>query len=306
MFGCQPCLPIDFYFPRIRDMKHQHADHYIAELHEQLWEAFKEAQVQSTSEAERQKQYYDRKAYAISLEPGDLVLAKVDAYRGKKKLKGWWEEELYEVVHQVAEGIPSYLMKNQRTGCFWVLWWNWLYLIAPTEGTPLCMAIWAKQARCTTTTLEVQTPEGSETEEAPQSANCLSPARCQTGKTPVGWVNRKPDAFLLTFSGAFLLDQKWKVQCREIRDMWKSTSVFWWCRYWSHWWGSNETTDHDNFNPTSLHSRDCKLITIGVWNGGTRPCMHFWGNYFILNTDGVRNPGIPHARDVYWSNPLNG
>ena len=30
MFGCQPCLPIKFYFPMIRGMKkHQHIDHYI-------------------------------------------------------------------------------------------------------------------------------------------------------------------------------------------------------------------------------------------------------------------------------------
>ena len=65
--------------------KHQHVDHYITELHEWLQEAFKEAQVQSTSEAERQKQHYDRKANAISLEPSDLVLAKVIAYRGGGK-----------------------------------------------------------------------------------------------------------------------------------------------------------------------------------------------------------------------------
>ena len=63
----------------IRDMKkHQHDDHYIAELCEQLQEAFKEAQVQSISEAEGQKWYYSRKANVISLEPGDLVLAKAD------------------------------------------------------------------------------------------------------------------------------------------------------------------------------------------------------------------------------------
>ena len=46
--------------------KHQCVDHYIAELCEWLWEAFNELQVQSTSEAERQKWYYDRKANAIS------------------------------------------------------------------------------------------------------------------------------------------------------------------------------------------------------------------------------------------------
>ena len=65
--------------------KHQHVDHYIAKLHEQLWEAFKEAQGQSTSEAERQKWYNNRKANGVLLEPGDLVLAKADAFRGRGK-----------------------------------------------------------------------------------------------------------------------------------------------------------------------------------------------------------------------------
>ena len=81
-----------------------------------VWEAFKEAQVQSTSDAERQMQYYDRKANEISLEPGKLVLAKADAYKGKRKVKDQLEEELYEVECQVAEGILSYIMKNQWMG----------------------------------------------------------------------------------------------------------------------------------------------------------------------------------------------
>ena len=153
MFGCQPPLPIDFYFPMIRGMKkHQHVDHCIAELCEWLW-----AQVQSTSEVERQKWHYNRKANAISLEPGDLVLANAYSYRGRRKVKDQWEEELYEVEHQVVESIPSYLKKNQQTGGSWVLHWNWIFLITPAEGNPLCKVVWAKQARCTTTTLEEQT-----------------------------------------------------------------------------------------------------------------------------------------------------
>ena len=58
--------------------EHQHIDPCIAELCEWLQEAFKEVQVQSRSEAERQKQYYDRKANAIPLELGDVVLAKAN------------------------------------------------------------------------------------------------------------------------------------------------------------------------------------------------------------------------------------
>ena len=279
MFGCQPCLPIDFYFPTIRGMKkHQCVDHYVSELCEWLWEAFKEAQGQSTSEVERQKQYYDRKANAISLEPGNLVLAKADAYRGRRKVKDWLEKEPYKVELQVAEAILSYLMRNPQTACSQVLHQNWPFLIAPTEGTPLCMVMWAKWSRCTTTTLEEQTPEESETEEVLQTADCPLLSQPQTGETPLGWVNRKLHVYMWTFSGASWLDQGWKVQCRGISGMLKSTLVFWQQRYWSHQWGLKDTISHNNFNLTSLHSRDCKLtIWGGGWNGCNSPCFFdFW------------------------------
>ena len=79
MFGHWLQLPINFYFPTISGMKkQQHVDHYIVKLCEHMQEAFKEAQVQSTSEAERQQWYYDRKANTVLLEPGNLFLAKAD------------------------------------------------------------------------------------------------------------------------------------------------------------------------------------------------------------------------------------
>ena len=220
MFGCQPCLSLDFYFPTIRGMKkHQCVDHYSAKLCEWLWDAFKEAQVQSTSEAERQKWYYDRKAKAIWLGTGDLVLAKANAYRGRRKVKDQWEEEPYKMECQVVEGIPSYLVKNQQTGCSWVLHQNQLFLITPTEVTHLCMVVLAKLPRCTNIALEEKMMEGSETEEVPQSANWQSLAQHQADETPLGWVNRKLDAFMQMFSGGSWIDKGWKVQCRGIEDV---------------------------------------------------------------------------------------
>ena len=65
--------------------KHQHVFQYIAKPCEWLQEAFKEAHMQSTSEAERQKRYYDRKLNAISLEPSDLVMAKANNYGGGER-----------------------------------------------------------------------------------------------------------------------------------------------------------------------------------------------------------------------------
>ena len=152
------------------------------------WEAFKEVQEQSTAEVERQKWYYDRKANATLLEPGDLVLAKADDYKGKSKMKDHWEEELYKVICQFAEDIPLYLMKNEWIGSSQVLHQNWLFLIDPMEATPLCTVIWAEQARCPATTLENQTSDRSETEKVPQSVDYLLPVQQQTAETPLGWV----------------------------------------------------------------------------------------------------------------------
>ena len=59
-----------------------------------------------------QKQYYNRKIGAVNLKPGNLVLVKVDAFKGKKKIKDRWEEETWEVVHQIATDIPSYEVTN--------------------------------------------------------------------------------------------------------------------------------------------------------------------------------------------------
>ena len=89
-------------FPMVRHtQKHQCVNHYISELHERLWEVFKEAMMQYTSEAERQKWHYNRKANPVSLEPGDLVLAKANAYRGEEK----GERSVGE--RTIWSGVPS-------------------------------------------------------------------------------------------------------------------------------------------------------------------------------------------------------
>ena len=133
-------------------------------------------------------------------------MAKADAYRGRRKVKDQWEEKPYKVKNQIMEGIPSYFMKNQQTGCSQVLHQYQLFLIALTEGTPLCKGVQAKQARCTTTTLEEQTQK-NDTKEAPQSVNCPSLTQHQTGETPLWKVNRKLHVFIQMFSRASTLDQ---------------------------------------------------------------------------------------------------
>ena len=40
--------------------------------------------------------------------PGDVVLLKLDAFQGKRKVKDWWSKAEYMVIHQVADGMPVY------------------------------------------------------------------------------------------------------------------------------------------------------------------------------------------------------
>ena len=119
MFGQQPRLPVDFVFPTIgsseaptREASTRKVDTYVASMRNRLRSTLREAQAQSTTEACRQKWYYDRKVGAVNLKPGNLVLVKADAWKGKRKIKDRWDEETWEVSRQIAADMPSYKVTN--------------------------------------------------------------------------------------------------------------------------------------------------------------------------------------------------
>ena len=87
----------------------------------------------------------------MNLKPGDLVLVKVDAWKGKRKIKDRWEEETWKVVRQTVADVPSYKVMNQH-GWSQVLHQNWLLLIASEVGIPLCMGNHHTWDRCTSPT----------------------------------------------------------------------------------------------------------------------------------------------------------
>ena len=58
------------------------------------------------------KWYYDRKIGTVNLKPGNLVLVKADTFKGKRKIKDRWEEDIWEVVHQIMTDIPYYKVTN--------------------------------------------------------------------------------------------------------------------------------------------------------------------------------------------------
>ena len=113
---------------------------------------------------------------------------KNDAYQGKWKVKDQWSETEYVVVHQVADGIPAYEVKDEA-GNIKTIHHNWLFLVATQKEvvTPLGagMSILEENVVRSThaehTLLEVEndSPEGSV-----DGADTLSPA----SRVPLKWV----------------------------------------------------------------------------------------------------------------------
>ena len=120
-------------------------------------------------EACQQKQYHDRKIGMVNLKPGDLILVKADAYKGKRKIKDRWEEGTLEVMHQITTDVPSYEVANQH-GKSQVLHQNRL-LVASEVGVPLCMGNHHTQDRCTSPTPCKTTSAGGEMKWMPQENN---------------------------------------------------------------------------------------------------------------------------------------
>ena len=61
---------------------------------------------------EWQKCYYDKATSTVQLIPGDIILMKLDAFQGKRKVKDRWSKVEYVVMHQVASDVLTYEVKD--------------------------------------------------------------------------------------------------------------------------------------------------------------------------------------------------
>ena len=102
---------------------------------------------------------YNRKVGAIELRPGDHILVCLDAFRGqRRKLKNWWGDDLHTVVTHMADGIPAYVVKNNRTGKKKVVHRAQLLLWLANYGEPV---------RCNLVDIS-NVPPGTVTDQYPQ------------------------------------------------------------------------------------------------------------------------------------------
>ena len=104
LFGRKSRMPVDCLFLTLRDSPHQaKMEVSVAAMQKRLKEAFTVARHLASQEAARQRRYYDRKAGAVALQPGDIVMVCTDGFVGKRKVKDRWEDEGFIVESQLED-----------------------------------------------------------------------------------------------------------------------------------------------------------------------------------------------------------
>ena len=111
LFSRRPRIPVDYLFPTLHDSPHQtKMEVSVAAMQKRLKEAFTVVRCLTSEEVARQCRYYDRKAEAVALQPGDVVMVHTDGFVGKQKVKDHWEDRGF-IVESQFEDWPVYKVK---------------------------------------------------------------------------------------------------------------------------------------------------------------------------------------------------
>ena len=115
LFGRKARMPVDYLFPTLRDSPHQtKMEVSVVAMQKRLKEAFAVARHLTSQEAAKQRCYYDRKAGAVALQPGDVVIIRTDGFMGKQKVKDRWEDRGF-IVESQLEDWPVYKVRCLTT-----------------------------------------------------------------------------------------------------------------------------------------------------------------------------------------------
>ena len=111
----------------------------VAAMQKRLKEAFAVARHLTSQEAAKQQCYYDCKAGAVALQPGDVVMVCTDGFVGKQKVKDWWEDGGF-IVESQLEDWPVYKVRcltadAKQKPKYQILHRNCLLLVTNEDGT---------------------------------------------------------------------------------------------------------------------------------------------------------------------------
>ena len=104
LFGRKARMPVDYLFPTLRNSPHQtKMEVSVAAMQKRLKEAFAVARHLTSQEAAKQQCYYDCKAGAVALQPGDVIMVHTDGFVGKQKVKDRWEDGGFVIESQLED-----------------------------------------------------------------------------------------------------------------------------------------------------------------------------------------------------------
>ena len=137
-------------------------------MQKRLKEAFAVARHLTSQEAARQRCYYDCKAGAVALQPGDVVMVRTDGFVGKIKVKDRWEDGGF-IVESQLEDWPVYKVRCPTSDAkqkpkYHILHRNCLLLVT-NEDNPVVPGKLA-QAKVSPVVLNA-TPEAAGEDEGP-------------------------------------------------------------------------------------------------------------------------------------------
>ena len=111
LFGRRSRIPVDYLFPTLHDLPHQtKMEVSVVAMQKRLKEVFAVARHLTLEEAVKQCCYYDHKAGAVALQPGDVVMVHTNGFVGKRKVKDRWEDGGF-IVESQLEDWPFYRVK---------------------------------------------------------------------------------------------------------------------------------------------------------------------------------------------------
>ena len=151
---------MDYLFPTQCDLPHQtKMEVSVAAMQKRLKEAFTAARHLTSEEVARQCHYYDHRAGAVALQPGDVVMVCTDGFVGKQKVKDRWEDGGF-IVESQLEDWPVYKVKCLTSDHRWkpkyrILHQNHLLLVTNEDASDIPGQAQAKA----TPTVSNATPE---------------------------------------------------------------------------------------------------------------------------------------------------
>ena len=131
---------MDYLFPTLCDLPHQtKMEVSVVAMQKRLKEAFAVARCLTSEEADKQCCYYDCKAGAVALQPGDVVMVHTDGFVGKQKVKDRWEDGGF-IVESQLEDWPVYKVKcptsdDRQKPKYQILHWNRLLLVTNEDAS---------------------------------------------------------------------------------------------------------------------------------------------------------------------------